>query len=289
MLAGVLFGLGASACWAIANVAVQRSAKALGAVRALLWAQVVGLVFVSALAPLVDGPRAAFGAEDAVWLAGAGAASLFAYACLFYAFEHGRLTIAVPVMSSWAVLSSALALLLFHERVRPAQLGGALAVVVGVVVVSRYAQAGPLDAPAVSSARPRWLLASVGGALGFGLLIPAIGRLAPVLGSVGAIGAVYAVDILLGLPFAWRRRIALRPPRRRAWGPVVLAGVFETAGFACIALGARRAPLALVSPLASLASAATVAYGWVVLRERPAAAVLVGAAVACAGVIVLAR
>jgi len=38
----VLLGLGASVCWALANVAVARSARAVGTVRALLWAQIVG-------------------------------------------------------------------------------------------------------------------------------------------------------------------------------------------------------------------------------------------------------
>jgi drug/metabolite transporter (DMT)-like permease len=286
MLGGVLFGLGASACWAIASVAVQRSARAAGAARAMFWAQGVGVAFVIVLAPLVDGPRAPFGAADAAWLVAAGGASLFAYICLFYAFEHGRLTVAVPVMSGWAVLSAALSLVLFHERVRPAQIGGAQAVLIGVAIVSRFSQREVQAAPG-AGARPSWLLASLGGAVGFGLLIPAMGRLAPVLGSVGAIGAVYVADMALGLPFVWRGRISLALPRRSAWGAVAAAGVFETAGFACITLGARHAPLALVSPLASLGAALTVAYAWLVLRERPSPTVLIGAAIACAGVVVL--
>src|SRR5213078_4193290 len=105
-------------------------------------------------------------------------------------------------------------------------------------------------------------------ALGFGLTIPAIGVLAPVTGRLGVIPVVYAADILLGLPLARRYRVSLAPPQGRAWLPIALAGFFETAGFACIALASRYAPLALVSPLSSLASAFTVLYAWVVLRER---------------------
>jgi drug/metabolite transporter (DMT)-like permease len=82
--------------------------------------------------------------------------------------------------------------------------------------------------------------------------------------------------------------LGLRPPGRDAWLPVLAAGLFETAGFACITIGARFAPLALVSPFASLASALTVAYAWTFLRERPARPVLAGAALVCAGVVVLA-
>jgi drug/metabolite transporter (DMT)-like permease len=288
MYLGVVLGLGASASWAIANVAVQRSARQVGAFRAILWAQILGALVVALLVPF-DTRAAAPAPLDALWVLAAGAAGLLAYVCLFYAFEHARLTIAVPVMSSWAVIASALSLAIFREPVRPWQLVGAAAVVAGAVVVSRFARSTTAGGPPGTSARaPRWLLASFGAALGFGLLIPLIGLLTPVTGRLGVIPVVYAADIALGLPLAWRFRVSLAPPRGRAWLAVALAGVFETAGFACIVLATRFAPLALVSPLSSLASAFTVLYAWAVLRERPAKPVLIGAALVCAGVVTLA-
>jgi drug/metabolite transporter (DMT)-like permease len=69
---------------------------------------------------------------------------------------------------------------------------------------------------------------------------------------------------------------------------VALAGLFETGGFVCIALGAVNAPLAVVSPLSSLAAAMTFLYAWIVLRERPARPAAVGAALAAVGVLILA-
>ena len=288
MLLGIVLGLCASASWALANVAVQRSARHVGAFRAILWAQIIGGAVVALALPL-DVRTAAPAPIDALWVLAVGAAGLLAYVCLFYAFEHGRLTIAVPVMSSWAVIAAGLSLAIFREPVRPLQLIGAAGVVAGAVVVSRFARAttsGSSGAP--GGAAPRWLLASFGAAVGFGLLIPAIGLLTPVAGRLGVIPVTYAADIALGLPLAWRFRVSLAPPRGRAWLAVALAGVFETAGFACIVLAGRYAPLALVSPLSSLASAFTVLYAWAVLRERPARPVLIGAALVCAGVITLA-
>ena len=115
-----------------------------------------------------------------------------------------------------------------------------------------------------------------------------IGRLVPATGRLGVIPVAYGADIALGLPLAWRFGVSLAPPRGRAWAPVILAGLFETSGFACIALAGRYAPLALVSPLSSLASAFTVLYAWLALGERPAPAVLLGASLVCAGVVTLA-
>jgi drug/metabolite transporter (DMT)-like permease len=284
MFLGVILGLSASACWAVANVAVQRCAREVGIFRGLLWAQLVGVLFVLPVLPF-DARTAAPTLIDGLWVLGAGIAALLAYLCLFYASQHGRLTVAVPVMSSWAVIASALSLLIFRETVRPAQLLGAAFVIAGAVIVSRFAQAGAVTAKVPGT--PRWLLASFGAALGFGLLIPAIGLLAPVTGRLGVIAVVYFADILLGLPLARRFGISLAPPSGRQWLAVSLAGFFETAGFACIALGARYAPLALVSPLSSLASAFTVLFAWLALHERPARPILVGAALVCAGVVTL--
>jgi drug/metabolite transporter (DMT)-like permease len=286
MFAGVLLGLGASACWALANVAVARAGKRVGSIRALLWAQLSGAAMAAVGALLLDQRSAPVSGAVAGWLAVAGAAALLGYVCLFYAFEHGRLTIAVPIMSSWAVISAALSIVVFGEQLGRAQLAGGAAVVAGALVVSRYAQGEVSrggDGPA-----PRWLLASFGAALGFGVLIPVMARLVPAFGSVGAVAVVYLADIVLGLPVALILGIGLRPPAGREWLPVLAAGLFETAGFACITLGARFAPLALVSPFASLASALTVAYAWAVLRERPARPILAGAALVCAGVVILA-
>ena len=50
----------------------------------------------------------------------------------------------------------------------------------------------------------------------------------------------------------------------------------------------RHAPMAVVSPVVSLAAALTVLYAWLVLRERPGRLALAGAALASAGVVLLA-
>ena len=135
---------------------------------------------------------------------------------------------------------------------------------------------------------PRWLLASIGAAFGFGVMIPAMERLTPLFGSVGAIGVAYGADLAIGLPLAAVARLSLAPPPWRVWPAVALASLFETAGFACITEGMTRAPLAVVSPLASLASALTVLYAWMILRERPSRGALIGAGLVCVGVVVLA-
>jgi len=286
MLAGALLGLGASACWALANVAIARAGRAIGSVRALLWAQLAGAVMAAIGSAAIDARQLSLAPALGGWIAVAGLAALLAYACMFYAFAHARLSVAVPIMSSWALIAAAISITLFGERLAGPQLAGGAAVIAGALVVSRYAQAESPHGAAGST--PRWLVASASAAVGFGVLIPAIARLVPAFGSVGSVGVVYLADVVLGLPLALAFRVGLRPPAGAEWLPVLAAGLFETAGFACLTVGSRLAPIALVSPFASLASALTVLYAWTILRERPARPVLIGAALVCAGVVVLA-
>ncbi|HVT08671.1 MAG TPA: DMT family transporter [Polyangia bacterium] len=287
MLAGILLGLSASASWALANVVVQRAGRSVGALPALFWALLVGIALSAAGSAALDSHGAPFTAATAVWLVVAGASGLLAYICLFYAFEHGRLTLAVPIMSSWAVLSAGLSIVLFGERLSPGQLVGAASVVAGAVVVARQSQSAPAGG-ASTAVRRGWLPASFGAALGFGVLMPAMRVLSPVFGAVGTAGAVYAAALALAVPLAAAFRVRLPFPPRAAWPAILLSGLFETLGSVCITIGARHAPLAIVSPLASLAAAFTVAFAWAVLHERPARGVLIGALLVSAGVVVLA-
>jgi len=293
---GLLLGLAASGSWAITNVYVQRAGRAVGPVRALLWAQLMGAVALGLAAACGLDPRTApVRAADLGWLALGGGAALCAYLGMFDAFARGSLSVVVPIMSSWSLIAAIFAVLVFGERLRPLQTVGGLLVVSGVLVVSRFAHAEANRATEQRSGaeKPRgWLLSVFGAALGFGVLIPIVDRLAPAFGRLGAIACVFLTEIALGLPFALAFRISLAPPSRelgrRAWTVLAAAGFFETAGFVCISLAGQRAPVAIVSPLSSIASPLTVLFAWFWLRERPAPAVLLGAALACAGVITLA-
>ncbi len=282
-------GLAASASWAAANVFIARSSRAVGPFRAVVWAQIVGGVALAPIALALDHRPGSIDGGVVAWAAVAGVAAVVAYACLFFSMERGQLTVVVPVMSSWSVIAAGLSIGVLGETLRRTHLLGAGLVITGVLLVSRFSQtdvaaAGPQDPRRARGA----LLAAVGAAVGFGVLIPAIDRLTPVLGTLGAIPIVFLMDMALGVPLALGGRVDLSFPPREAWAVVAAAGLFETAGFVWISLGASRAPVAIVSPLAGLASAFTVLFAWVVLGERPARMVLLGAAVACAGVVTLA-
>src|SRR5262245_49311585 len=95
---GILFALATSVSWALANVFIQRAGRAVGAVRALLWTQIMGGAAALLLAAAIEPAPSADLRGLLPWAAVAGVSALVAYAAMFYAFARAPLSVAVPVM-----------------------------------------------------------------------------------------------------------------------------------------------------------------------------------------------
>ena len=295
MAAGILLALLTSVAWAFGNVLIQQSGQRLGAARAMLWALLTGGAAAGLLSLLLDVRAAPFTGAVAGWTVAAAAGGVLAYVCLFHAFTHTPLSLAVPVVSSWSLVSALLSFVAFGERPGALPLVGAALVFAGVVLVALAGATGASPGPDVvpaggappARARRGSLLVAFGSAVGFGVMVPSLARVSPALGEFGATAVIYGLGILLGLPLALLFRTPLGPPSRALWPLILGTGVAETVGFVCVAYARRFAPMSVVTPVSSLAAALTVLYAWVALRERPRPLAMAGAALACAGIVVL--
>jgi drug/metabolite transporter (DMT)-like permease len=285
VLVGLVLALLTSIAWAFGNVFVQRSSRAVGEARSLLWSFVLGGLLSAAAVPLFDHPGAPVDAAAVGWLVGAGVSSLAAYTGMFFAFSRGDLTLTVPFVSCWSLVSAVIGLVVFGERPGPLQLVGAAVVFAGVLLVAL----GSGHAPGPNARVPsRWArAAAVMAGVGFGVMFPAMSQAAPAFGTFGAAALVYAICLLLGVPVALLAGLDLSRPPRRAWPVLLGTGLFETAGFILLTAAGLVAPLSVVAPVASLAAAFTVLYAFLFLHERPGRRALLGAVLASVGVVVL--
>jgi drug/metabolite transporter (DMT)-like permease len=284
MFAGVLLALLTSLSWAGGNVFVQKSGRAVGTVRATGWALLIGALVAGTLSFFLDHPRLPVTGAVVGWTLLSSVAGLTAYVCLFYTFSHGELSLTAPIITSWSLIASVLSMVLFGERLGPVPLTGAALVFSGVTMVA----VGSSRASAQGPHPGRRLLVALGAALGFGVMIPALTHVTPALGELRATSIVYLTEVALGLPIALLRGASIAPPPRAAWPLVMATALTETAGFVAVSFARRFAPLAVVTPVSSLASALTLVYAWLVLRERPRPLAAAGAAIASTGIVVLA-
>jgi drug/metabolite transporter (DMT)-like permease len=294
VLIGILLALGTSVTWAFGNVFVQRSSRQVGGVRAMVWSLMLGALVAGLAAALLDTRSAPLTGAVLAWVLLSGAAGLVAYSALFYSLTYAQLSLVVPFTACWSLVAALFGLVVFGERPGGWQLVGAGVVFLGVLLVSvasgqqEAQQAGGAAVPPVPRGGPPAWLAALAAGIGFGVMMPAMNQASPAVGSFGTTAAAYVLILALGLPLARVLGLELRWPGRLGAPAVAAAGLFETAGFVLLTVAGRLAPVALVAPVASLASALTVLYAFIFLRERPGAVALGGALLASVGVVLLA-
>jgi O-acetylserine/cysteine efflux transporter len=285
---GIALALLTSLSWATGNVLMQRTGRLLGGSRAMLWALVVGGALSGMAALAFDRRTAPVTPAVIAWTALAGVAALVAYAGCFYSFSRAKLSLAVPLVSCWALIAGVFSLTLLGERPRHLQLAGAAIVLCGALLVSRGASR---DEPAAGDPplSRRALGAALAAGLAFGIMLPALGQASAGLGAFGTTAAAYAIGVLLAWPLGRLGGADLRFPPRSSWALVLATGVFETLGYVSLTIATRFAPITLLAPVASLASGFTVLAAWLFLRERPPAMALAGAVLASVGIVLLSR
>lgn len=282
---GVALGVGASVAWAVANIAIHKASRLAGDYVPLLWGQAVGalvLLFALPFWPLPDH----FGAWG--WLLLGGVASGFGYIGMFRAFGAGPVSILSPIIASWAVVSAGMGVLLFDEPLPPLRAVGAVLVIGGVMGIASRSRPGSGQADAWQGPRWRVLAAAAASAVGFGLMVGALGPVGHELGPVGGILAVWAVQWVVLLPAALRSTRGRLLPPRAALPTIAVLGVSEALGFLLVEVGALEAPLAVVAPTASTAALVTVVLGKVWLDEEVGLDRLLLAAVVVVGIGLLA-
>lgn len=274
-LIAVALALVCSAAWAIANVYVQRAGRAVGSLRAMLWAQGVASVALVILAACVEG-RPSMPALDDLVITAVGSA--IGYYAMLVAFSSGALSAVVPIVTAWSVPAAVAGVVWSGDRPSAVQwVGGAMilvgAVGNGVLAVTTHVgledggEPGAAGEPSQETPRSAVLWACAG-AVGFGVMAAGTARMRQQLGAVGVVPAIWIAQWALLAPLLLFRSDLRVPPPRAAWPAVLGMGLFEAIGFVSFTVASRYAPVAVVSPPASLSSLLTVLYGWLMLGEK---------------------
>lgn len=278
---GTLLALGSAVSWALANVAIKPASERFGSWSALLWAQLFGVIAAIPVALAVEGMPVMDTALIAPVLLASVAASL-AYGGLFAAFGHGQVSAVAPIIASWALISVVVDIV-GSGRAPTMILGVGVVMMIGgnaVLAWSQGAGDGPRFGPAV-----RWACIS---AIGFGIQIPAVAHVGAALGRLWTVPVVWGLELVLLVPIlAHLRLLGLRPRGSTEWWIISRAAVFEVGGFIAVSLALGFAPVVVVGPVSSLATACTVLLGVFLLRERLTPRMLMAALCASAGVVVI--
>lgn len=269
---GVFLGLSAALGWGVADFMARFATRQMGALRALMFMQVAGLIVLTAVM-LAAGRWAAFFPafhwSSWAWIVLAGILSALASLALYRSFEIGVLALVSPIAASYPALTLVLSILT-GERLTRAHGAGVAVAIVGVMIA---ALAHP-EKNAVSSVDHRqhllrgvpWALAA---AFGFGVNYWILGfRVMPVFGGFASVWIIRLVTlIVLALLLRPLGQSAHLPRGSTAW-LIFFIGVADTAGFVANNLAFKQEQIAIATVLASLYGVVTLLFAAAFLRER---------------------
>lgn len=249
-----------------------------GALRALMFMQVAGLIALTAVM-LATGHWIrffpAFHWISCAWIVLAGILSALASLALYRSFEIGVLALVSPIAASYPALTLVLSILTGERLTRAHGIGVTVAIVGVVIAALAQPEANKPDAMAttVSADHRRHLLRGVpwalAAALGFGVNYWILGfRVMPVFGGFASVWIIRLVTlVVLALLLRPLGQSAKVPRGSTAW-LIFFIGVADTAGFVANNLAFKQEQIAIATVLASLYGVVTLLFAAAFLRDR---------------------
>ncbi len=280
MTAIVLFALGSSLCWGIADFFGGLQSRRLSALAVALWSQLAGgaaLLLVLLLLGLQ------FVSDSLLWGLAGGVFGGVGLVAFYRALAVGTMSIAAPISACGAIVPVVWGLLIGQPLSVVAALG-IVAAIAGVILVSLQPESAPREGLRARESIAYALVAAVNFGLFFIFLnngsdFPGASPLWVVAGARAS-----SLPTLLCLSLATRSDI--RWPAQR-FLPIAVIGVVDTTANLLFAYASTQGNVGVVSVLGSLYPVATVMLGRVILAERLNLTQHAGVVLALAGVLLL--
>jgi drug/metabolite transporter (DMT)-like permease len=293
---GILLGLVTALSWGSADLCARFATRRIGTFRTMLYMQLSGLVLLTAFMPLLGGWGGwMHGPGSRAWMWGilAGFLNTSSTLALYRSFEVGKMSIVAPVSASYPVLTMLLSALT-GERLTLVRIVGMGLTIVGVVLVASGEKI-PGDANLVDDRRqPRKKTLGVGWALysafGFGVMFWLLGiRVVPLLGTVPSVWIIRLTSVVVTVMVMLAARTSLATPARKDTPWILGIGALDTNAYVFNNWGMKLEQISVVSVLASLYGAVTVALAAIILKEEVSKLQWLGIVAIFAGIILISR
>jgi drug/metabolite transporter (DMT)-like permease len=293
---GILLGLATALSWGSADLFARYATRRIGTFRTMLYMQLCGFCLLTLAMPRLGGWGHLFdgsGWQPWAWGILAGVLNTFSTLALYRSFEIGKLSIVAPISACYPVLTMLLSGLT-GERLTPARLCGLVITIGGVVVVARGEQApedaNPIDKQAQPAKKRLGLGWAIFAAVGFGVMFWLLGlRVVPLLGSSPSVWVIRLTSVASTLLVVLVGRQSMALPLRRDTPWILGVGVLDTSAYVFNNYGMLHEQTSVVSVLASLYGAVTVALAAVLLREKVSPSQWLGIVAIFIGIMLISR
>ena len=289
---GILLGLLTALTWGGADFIARFATHRIGALRSMLYMQLIGFLLLSLLLPTLGG----WGhlADDSGWQPWAwgflaGCFNAMAGLALYRAFEIGKMAVVAPLSASYPALTLLLSWMT-GERLSTVRIAGIICTLVGVVVVAGGEKTPDQnDAEAVRRSG-RGMGWAIFAAIGFALLFWLLGiRIIARVGAVQTVWMIRLTSTVLTAAVILISKQSMRLPRGEVRWMALSMGVFDTGAFVLSNLGMKMEQVAVVTVLSSLYGAVTVGLAAIFLKEHVSRWQWMGIATIFVGIFLISR
>lgn len=226
----------------------------------------------------------AIGAKTLLFLVLSGFATGASWLCYFKALQFGDINKVVPIDKSSTILTILLAFVFLHEAISLPKVIGVVAIALGTFLMIEKQKT-----PSEQSQEKSWLLYAIGSAV--------FASLTSILGKVGisglesnlgtAIRTVVVLAMAWGMVFITGKQQTVRKIPRRELGFICLSGLATGASWLCYYKALQDGLASVVVPIDKLSIVVTVAFSYLVFRERLSRKSMTGLLAIVAGTLAL--
>jgi len=289
---GILLGLLTALTWGGADFIARFATHRIGALRSMLYMQLIGFLLLSSVLPWLGGwGHLADGSGWQPWAWGilAGFLNAVSGLALYRAFEIGKMSVVAPLSASYPALTLLLSWMT-GDRLSVVRIAGIFCTLVGVVVVAGGEKMPDENDAAAVQRSGKGIGWAVFASVGFALLFWLLGiRIVPRVGAVQTVWTIRLTSTLLMAAASFIVKQPVNLPRGEVRWMVLSMGAFDTGAFVLSNLGMKMEQVAVISVLGSLYGAVTVGLAAIFLREHVSRWQWMGIATIFVGIFLISR
>lgn len=219
-----------------------------------------------------------------IFLILSGLATGASWLCYFKALQLGDINKVVPIDKSGTVLTILLAFIFLHEKITWIRAAGVLLIAVGTFLMIEKK-----DVQTKQSKGKSWLLYAVGSAV-FAALTSILGKVG-ISGVESNLGTAIRTGVVLVMAwvmvFATGKQHVIRNISKKELGFICLSGLATGASWLCYYKALQDGLASVVVPIDKLSILVTIAFSYLVFRERLSKKALVGLIAIVIGTLVM--
>lgn len=219
-----------------------------------------------------------------IFLILSGLATGASWLCYFKALQLGDINKVVPIDKSGTVLTILLAFIFLHEKITWIRAAGVLLIAVGTFLMIEKK-----DVQTKQSKGKSWLLYAVGSAV-FAALTSILGKVG-ISGVESNLGTAIRTGVVLVMAwvmvFATGKQHAIRNISKKELGFICLSGLATGASWLCYYKALQDGLASVVVPIDKLSILVTIAFSYLVFRERLSKKALIGLIAIVIGTLVM--